>query len=237
MKNQSKNTGIIINVLVGILLLAILNVCTFAIPYPKVSLAVHYTIYGCSEFMVLFAVILAILNLQVEKDRSQKILGLPILYWSYVMLGVQVIASIILYVTNAFVSCPIWLVVLLECILLCLTFIQVAKGYFFKAKSKEYHENVANTEAMDTLRARLSFLKSTNGIASLSAELEDVLDIAKGSDPVGNKMTQSVDAELVSILDELQKNIQEGSEEKSRNSVREFKNKLLERNALCKAGK
>lgn len=237
MNNKSNKAGVVINALIGILLLVILNVCTFAIPYPKVDSAVLYTTYGCFEFMILFVMSLSILNFQVEKDKSQKVLGLPIIYWSYVMLAVQAVMTIVFYIANAFVACPIWIVVLLECIVLLLTFIQVAKGYFFKARNKEYHQNVANTEAMDTIRARLTYLKSINTIHSISSELDDLLDIAKGSDPVGNEKTETADGDLISLLDELQKSIQEGSEEKSRNAIRDFKNKLLERNALCKIGK
>ena len=90
---------------------------------------------------------------------------------------------------------------------------------------------------MDEFRARLRALNKINKIEGVESILSDLLDIALGSDPVTNDKTLDSESELLSLLQELDESIKDGSEEEARAVIEKIKNALLERNVLCKAGK
>ena len=117
-------------------LIALLNVCTFAIPFNKVDLVVHLIAYGCAEFVIVAEMILVISQLFLEGNPNQKVIGLPILCFGYIALGIQMLATAIFYLVNAFVAVPVWLVVLIECIIIGFEAIQMAGAFFFKARNE-----------------------------------------------------------------------------------------------------
>ena len=80
-------------------------------------------------------------------------------------------------------------------------------------------------------------LDKINKIEGVKKNLSDLLDIALGSDPVTNDKTLDSESELLSLLQELDESIKDGSEEEARTVIEKTKNALLERNVLCKAGK
>ena len=90
---------------------------------------------------------------------------------------------------------------------------------------------------MDEFRAELKVLNRINKNENISRPLEDLLNIALGSDPVTNDKTAEKEKELHELLSELNEVMKSGSEEKFREAIEKTKNTLIERNALCKMGK
>ena len=237
MKKRISKSGVVTALVTLVVLLAIFNVCTFAIPFNKVDLTVHYTIYGCAEFVIIAQMLLIIFQLFLEEKPNQKIIGLPILYFGYITLVIQLVCTLIFYLTNAYVALPLWVVILVECLVIGFGIIQVALGFFFKHRNEDYHENFANTKFMDEFRCRLKALCQINKNENIVKVLDDLLDTALGSDPVTNEKTLDSESELLSLLQELDETIKDGSEEEARLVIERTKNTLLERNVMCKAGK
>lgn len=236
MKKNSKN-GVLTTIIIFGIILIMLNVCTFAIPFNKINLSVHFITYGCTEFLIVYEMILIISHLFFEEDKNQKIIGLPIIYFGYITLIIQLFVAIIIYYINAFVNLPIWIVIVIECFIIGLGIIQIIRASFFKTRNLEYHKNMANTKFMDEFRARLKALQMINKNKNLEKILDDLVDTALGSDPITNDKTLDSESELLSLLQELDENIKSGSEEDSRITIEKAKNALLERNVLCKTGK
>ncbi len=234
---RSGKSGIKATLIIYFVLIILLTVCTFAIPFPKLDNGVLVTSYVCAVVMIIAEGSLAISLLFKEENMNQRILGLPILYSGYIALTAQIIATAIFYVCNAFIKLPIWIVIIVECILFGYLIIQMAKGFFFKDRNAEYHMNAANTKFMDEFRARLKAIVAINGNKNIEKPLEDLLDVANGSDPVTNDKTLDSESELLSDIQELDEAIKAGSEAEARNIINKTKNTLLERNVLCKAGK
>ena len=237
MKKRISKSGVITAIVALVVLLAIFNVCTFAIPFNRINLTVHYTIYGCTEFVIIAQMLLIIFQLFLEEKPNQKIIGLPILYFGYLTLVIQLVCTFIFYLTNAYVTLPLWIVILVECLVIGFGIIQVALGFFFKRRNEDYHESFANTKFMDEFKCRLKALCQINKNENIVKALHDLLDTALGSDPVTNEKTLDSESELLSLLQELDETIKDGSEEDARLVIEKTKNTLLERNVLCKAGK
>lgn len=234
---KSSKSGIKATLIIYAVLIVLLTVCTFAIPFPKLDDGVLITSYVCAVVMTIAEGSLALSLLFNEENLNQRVLSLPILFSGYVTLVLQVIATLAFYVCNAFIKLPIWIVIVVECLLFGYLIIQLAKGFFFKDRNREYHDRAANTKFMDEFRARLKAIVAINSNENIKKELEDLLDVAKGSDPLTNDKTMDSESELLSDLQELDEVIKSGSEDEARAVIKKTKNTLLERNVLCKTGK
>ena len=237
MNNKLVKSGVLAAIIITLVSLVLLNVCTFVIPFNKVDSAVFFTAYGCSEFVILMEMVIVISQLFLEGNPNQRVLGLSIVHSGYVTTIAQIVLTAIFYIVNAFIALPLWVVLVIECLILGIGVIQIVKGFFFKTRVEEYHEKVANTKFMDEFRVRLKALDKINTIASVSKELSDLVDVALGSDPITNEKTIDSEVEVVSLFQELYVAIKDGSEERTSNTIKLMKNVLLERNTLCKAGK
>ncbi len=237
MNKKTSKSGIVTAIVIAIVFLVLLNICTFAIPFNKVNESVHFIAYGCCEFVIIAEMVLIISQLFVESNRNQKILGLPIIYAGYIITFIQIIVTIIFYIVNSYIALPIWLVVLIEVFIIGFGAIQVSKGFFFKLRNEQYHQEIASTKFMDEFRAKLKIIYNINKNENLEKDLRDLLDIALGSDPVSNDKTVEFENKLIVLLQELEEVIKSGSETSSHDAIINIKNTLLERNVLCKAGK
>lgn len=237
MKNNNNKNGIIITVVVTCVILALLNVCTFAIPFNKIDNTVHFVTYGCAEFVILVEMFLIMNQLFNGDDSNQKIMSLPIIYFGSITAIIQILVTIVFYLINAFIKLPLWVVIVIECLIIGLGIIQVVKGFFFKSRNIEYHENIADTKFMDEFKTRLKVLCKINKNVNIEKSLQDLLDIALGSDPITNNKTIDSEEELLSLLQELEGTFERVSEEDCRITIEKIKNTLLKRNALCKLGK
>ena len=237
MSKKTSKSGLVSAIVITVVLLALLNVCTFAIPFNKVDLGVHLVAYGCAEFVILAEMILVISQLFIEEDSNQKILGLPIIFSGYITTVIQLIVTAVFYLVNAFVRLPVWVVILVEVLIIGFGVIQIVKGFFFKTRNEQYHQDIANTKFMNEFRARLKALQKINKNENIEKALSDLVDTALGSDPVTNDKTIDSESELLSLLQELDESIKDGSETDAREAITKTKNALLERNVLCNAGK
>lgn len=235
-KNINKS-GIIITTVIVLVILALLNICTFVIPFNKSNLLVHYISYGCSEFVILVEFVLVVLQLFLEENKNQRIIALPIVFFGYLTIVIQIFFTFLFYLINGFVSMPLWLVIVIESIVFAFGIIQVARGFFFKTRNALYHEQTAKTKFMDEFRARLKALNKINKNSDIEKELTDLLDTALASDPVSNDKTLDSESELLSLLQELDEVVKGGDTAECRNVIEKTKNTLIERNVLCKAGK
>ena len=237
MNEKNSKNGIFATIIITLVVLALLNVCTFIIPFNKVDLIVHFTAYGCAEFVILAEMTLILTQLFSGAELNQKIVSLPIVLYGYIVVVIQVVTTAVFYLINAYIELPIWIVIIVESLIIGFGIIRTAKGFFFKAKSVDYHESFANTKFMDEFRARLRALYKINNNKNIEKVLEDLLETALSSDPVTNDKTIDSESELLSLLQELDEAIKDGSEEESRNVIEKTRNALLERNVLCKTGK
>ena len=235
--DRRAKSGVIVTTIITVVLLALLNVFTFAVPFPRVSEVSHYVNYGIASGVLIAQGVIFALTMFGEQNPEQRVLGLPIIHSGFVALGMQLLASAAFFAANAFIDLALWIVVVVEAIIIGYMVICVSKGFFFKSHVKAFKESEKNTKFMDEFRARLKALCAINRIETISRQLEDLFDTARGSDPVTNDKTLDSESELLSLLQDLDEAIKAGNEDDSREIITRMNNTLMERNALCKAGK
>lgn len=236
MENKTSKAAVALYGIIFLVLIVVLNVVSFAIPFPHQSEDVFITEYVLAEIVIVLEGVLLLFQTGSQSAKN-KVMGLPMVWAGFLGMVAQVILTAVFYAVNAFVALPLWIVWVLEVVLLGYFIVQVTMGYFFKARSEEYREHLENTEFMDGLRARLRVLVSANKVASLSHELEDLYDTARGSDSVTGEASRQTEEELDQELSKLEKSVSEGNEAEIRKDIEEMRNLLAKRNALAKAGK
>ena len=237
MKNNINKYGAILSIIITAVLIIILNVCVFAIPFTQINEKVFYFTYACTMITIISLFVISITQVFLEKNSNQKILGLPIVYSSYIINIIQIVFLIITCVVNSYINMPLWIDIVVECIIIGLLIIQISKGLFFKSRNAEYHENIANTAFMDKFRSDLKIICSINKMPNIQDELNDLLDIALGSDPVTNDKTIELESELMLLIKELDSNIKENSFDNTNKTLINIREILIERNNICKTGK
>ncbi len=237
MKWKTCSSGIKATLIIYFVLLALLSICTFAIPFNKVDWSIVILTYICSMVMIIVECSLIITLLFKEENMNQKILGLPIVYYGLIVLIIQLIATIASYIVNAFIQVPLWIAIIVECILYAILAIQIAKGFFFKARNQEYHQTIANTSWMDNYRVEIKTLCLTNKVDVLKDKLNDLYESLRCSDPITNCKTEGIEIEMTSLLDALKEDIKNSKIDDADSKIIEIKDKLIKRNNLCKLGK
>lgn len=237
MKNKTNKSGVIIITITVIFLLVLLNLFTFLIPFTKISTSVLLLTYICTEVVILAVGIITIFSLFTDEKANQKIISLPIIQNGIITSITQILATIVFFVLNALITVQLWVVIIVECLILFFGTFQIMRGYFFKTRNADYHENKANTTFINEFRARLKALVAINQIASLAKALEDLYDTARGSDPICTDKTLDSENESLALLQELDDAIKQGSTDRTGEIIKQSKNILLERNALCQNSK
>lgn len=237
MKNKTNKSGVIIITITVIFLLVLLNLFTFLVPFTKISTSVLLLTYICTEVVILAVGIITIFSLFTDEEANQKIISLPIIQNGIITSITQILATIVFFVLNALITVQLWVVIIVECLILFFGTFQIMRGYFFKTRNADYHENKANTTFINEFRARLKALVAINQIASVAKALEDLYDTARGSDPISTDKTLDSENELLLLLQELDDAIKQGSTDRTGEIIKQSKNTLLERNALCQNSK
>ena len=236
--NPKAKNGIITTTVITLVLVILFNVIFFAIPIPVCSGHAHWINYGMTSFVLGAQGVIFAVTMFGEKDAQARVLGIPVIYSGFVTLGVQLLISGTFLLINAFVGLPFYVVVIVEALILAYMIINFAKGFFFRSHAQSLNESTDKATAfMDIFRARLQALSAINQIESIARPLEDLTDIARGSDPMTNEYTLASESKLLELLQKLDDSIKAGDEEDSVEILVAMRNTLLERNALCKVGK
>jgi hypothetical protein len=234
--NKNRN-GFITTITISLVVLLLLTIITFAIPFNKEDDTIFFVSYACGVLSIVIEMILIISQIFSNENANQKIISLPIIYNGFIFTIIQIFLTLLFYVLNVFVKVHLWTLILIECILYGVGIIKIALCIFFKESNKTYHETLANTSFMDSFRTTLKVLVKTNNIESVNKELNDVLDIALGSDPSTNNNSKEIENELNNLLKELEDAINSKQEDKAIDLIKNIKNTLIKRNELTKLGK
>ena len=108
---RTSKSGLKATIIIYSVLAVVLTVCTFAIPFPKQDDAAWALSYVFAMVVLVAELILTLTQIFQETDDNQKILGLPIVYSGYIALIVQLLATVVFYICNAFIKLPIWIII------------------------------------------------------------------------------------------------------------------------------
>lgn len=224
-KNMVRTYGVLI------ILLAVLTVVAFAVPFVKNE------VFWVSYFFVLLAIGLQGYAIYTafsrEKSATSKLYGFPVARVGFVYLLVQIIASLIFMALATIL--PLWIVIVVSILALG------AAGVGFITTDAMREEILRqdtvlkkDVSAMRSIQSKTRMLVSQCEDLALNTELRTLSEAVQYSDPVSSERLQEIEYELTQLIDELQKAVVEQEYDAARMLVSKAIDTLAERNRLCK---
>lgn len=228
---------IVIALIPIIVAIVLLNVVAFLIPFEKKEIATHYVNYGFTTFVFIAEGIALVTLIAGEKDAKKRVLGLPVLYSTIGAMGVTVIVSALTFILNAFIPFPLWIIIVLDVLVLSYVVLVFFRGIFYREQAIAIEAKKDETRFMDNLNAKIRAIYETNRIEELRTSLENLWDIARGSDPVSCEYSKELENQLAEQVDELCVLLQDGNVGEAKIMIERISDNLLERRAICRANK
>ena len=237
---MSKKTthGFISTIIITLTFLALFSVITWVIPFPNNTTPGFITTYVCTMVLMFAEGILFTLLFHKKNDKTNKINGLPVVYYNSIVIILQLLTTTIVYVVNCFVEVEAWILILVESFILIFAIVSTVFGLFFKKRTEDFKTNKETLNFVENTRATIQVLMITNENKDIAKALEGLCDTLRATDPVSNEKTLDVEQTISTKVLELKTKISEGvSNEELIALIKNVENLIKERSIYCKLGK
>lgn len=222
----------------GIAIVAILFAAytVVAAVVPGVKNAVYWVSYLFTVLALAAQVYIFYLSFAKEESVRSKYYGFPIANIGVLYLLVQFVVSTLFMLLAKWA--PLWLAVVLGVVILGAASIGLIAADAMRNEVERQDEVLkVNTTAMQTLRSKAGSLASLYPDAPYVKALEELSEAFRFSDPVSSEVTEVLEAELASVMAQLERAADEGDVDGAAALCRKLLATLSERNRLCKLSK
>lgn len=224
---MKKNT--IRGILVGVILLIVFHVITFAVPFVHKGVFWVSYVFGLVSFGAL--ALGAYLGLGRGENAKSKFYGFPIARLAVVYFAAQMALG---FVLMAIATVPLWLAAVLYVILLCAAGVGMIGA---DAVVEEIHRQDVqlkqNVGFMRDLQSKVNQMAAQCADPQVKQLAEDI----RYSDPVSSAPLEEIERDLSAAVDDLQAAIADSDSAVIAQLAQKAGNLLAERNRLCKLNK
>lgn len=230
--NLNKNE--VRTLLIAAIMLVLFCVLAFAIPF------VHGAVFWLAFFFTVIAIIAQVYVAKKAFENGEgarsKFYGFPIARVGAIYLGAQFFAGLVCMALGKFL--PAWIAAIVFVAILA----AAAIGFITVDAMRDEVERQdtvlkKNVSAMRDLQSRSASIAAQCDDHSLKAALNALAEKFRFSDPVSSVATAEAEAELSTLMDELQTACLEGDTTSVSLLAGKIEAKLNERNRLCKLNK
>ena len=224
----------VIRILIALAIVwSVYSVATFVLPVPRT--AGYWLGYGFSAIALLTQLPVVRAAFARGKNPASRLYGFPIARVSVIYLVVQLIVGLVLMLMGKFISA--WVALLIEMVILGaavlgLLFTDAVRDEILRQDA----ELTVNVQTMRALRSKADALRSLAHDGSASQMVDRLADEFKYSDPVSSPATRESEANLVCIVDEIERALLD-DDVSAEGLCRRALEMLTERNRLCKLNK
>lgn len=219
-----------------VIILVVFCVMAFVIPFPKNGVFWVGFIFGLMAILAQ-APIWMIAFRGAESARS-KFYGMPIARIGIIYLVVQLIFSLIAFCLSWLPVIPVWPFVIVFILLLAAVALgTIAADVTREEIVRQDAQIKRDVSKMRELQSLGRSLASRCEEPKAKSELQKLSDALRFSDPVSSDATAETEAELKSLMDELQNALLDGDTSGISGLCRQAQNVLDERNRICKLHK
>jgi len=206
------------------------------IPFEKNAASWISFAFTVVSFVVSFGI--TMLAFKDGETLVSRVYGYPIFRIGMIYMLLQLGAGALICIVAAFVDVPYWVALLLSVLLLG----GVAIGVVATDNIKEIVENEDErvrvaTKAITTFNIDMAGILDSCDNVNVKKELEGLVEAFRYSDPMSSDATAQLEDELVAEVDSLKMFVLENDTDKILAQIKMVKNKLNERNRVCKANK
>lgn len=227
-KNKSRGIMILLLVLAAFIIIAL------AVPFNKNSIFWIALVFG----IIAVAVGTVGFNMAFKEGTSvkSKFYGFPIARVALIYALIQILVSFLFMAVSQWV--PHWVEMIVCFILLIVAVIGlVAADFTREVVEKQDVKQIKDTQTITTLRSKINALVGVCDDAEIKKTIQKLAEDFKYSDPVSSDAVKELEAELETILNDLQKALIEGNKESAGRLCRRCQLQLAERNRICKLNK
>ena len=232
--NKRNKFGLISVFVAALILLVILNIVTWVIPFNIVSLAVLITTYVCTTVMIIIAASFIAIEFFSDKYFKHVVLGIPLFGAILIAVGLQILACIGFYLANAYVLVAEWIIIIVEILIYGYLIISVSIGYFFKHRAIQSEHSVFKTKTIEGIRDNILYIKNLNKNSNITADLNDLYELIRFSDKISNIHTAEIENTIIEEVNKLESLIASSSEEEIRTQINHLVDLINKRNVICK---
>lgn len=222
----------------GLIVLAILfvvyTIIAFALPFPKNG--VFFLAYLFSVVAFGMQIYVFRISFQRGSDVKSKFYGFPIAKIGVVYLLAQVVVSLIIMALSPVF--PLWLELIILVVILAVSGVGVIAADVMR---NEIHRQDTvlrkDVSSMRGMQSKMRMLAGQCADTEISDEVGLLSETLRYSDPVSSPAVATIEAELESLIDELQKAAMEQDFPSARELCKKASLILEERNRLCKLNK
>lgn len=195
----------------------------------------HHAVYWISYAMELVSFVVIGLMLYILQRKEEKLLkvyflGYPIIYWSAIYGGLQLLISIVFMIVDRFTKAAVLIQVLLMA-----AYVVIASLCII---TKEYVEDIQETRHTDTsnmkkMYADLQIISQMHLDNVLKAGVNRLMEAVRYSDTVTSAATTEIENALILKISALRAQCTSDAET-SKALIEEITQMLTERNVLCK---
>ena len=217
-------------------IVAVVYIIVFcAIPFHKE--ASSWVAFAFGLISIAGSCFIAILALEKGEDIKSKVYGFPILKLGYAYIVSQMLVTIIVSVTAAFIDTPVWIPLVVSIILVGIVSIGLIATESARDVIEKQDDDVkVAIKQMTMFKLDIGNLVNRCKTPEVKKEMEKLEEKLRYSDPVSNddlaELEKQISTRIVRLGNMLEKDNQETMDE-----ISEISRLIDERNRMCKAFK
>lgn len=222
----------------GLIILALLfvvyTVIAFALPFAKNGVFLLAYLFS----LIAFGMQIYVFRISFQRggDVKSKFYGFPIAKIGVVYLLVQVVVSLILMAASQVV--PLWLALIISVVILAAAGVGVIAADVMRNEIQRQDTVLRkDVSAMRGMQSKMRVLAGQCAGTEIAEEVGRLSEALRYSDPVSSQAVAEIEAELESLIDELQRAAMDQDFPSARELCRKAALTLEERNRLCKLNK
>lgn len=221
-------------ILVCVILLVVLSVLFFAIPFPKNASA--WVAYVFSVIAVVFGWFVANIAFIGTETLQSKVYGFPVFRIGYIYVIAQVIFTVIVCIINIAYPVPVWVSIVVVVILLAMALIGVIAADNARDVVENIDEQVeVKTKNVTYFKLDMSSIVDICDDSELKKKLYSLSEKIKYSDPVSCDETVEIENKISYEIENLKNIVLENNKEVAIKKINYITNLLADRNRKCKA--
>jgi hypothetical protein len=214
------------------------TVLAFVIPFEKKSYATFIVSYVGVLVALAVQCYVGVLVFKKSTSLRSKVYGIPVIRVSIIYLILQMITSVVLMITNAFVLVPVFI----PAIILVLLTGFAAIGVLLTVGAKSIIESIEKEEKqktafMNNFKIEVESLENKTSDSDFNKDIHKFVEKVKYSDPMSANELVDIENEISIKYDTLKDNILNEKLDDAKKDLAEINDLVDKRNRMCKLNK
>ncbi|MCR5307894.1 MAG: hypothetical protein K6E24_02740 [bacterium] len=214
------------------------TVLAFVIPFEKKSYATFIVSYVGVLVALAVQCYVGVLVFKKSTSLRSKVYGIPVIRVSIIYLILQMITSVVLMITNAFVLVPVFI----PAIILVLLTGFAAIGVLITVGAKSIIESIEKEEKqktafMNNFKIEVESLENKTSDSDFNKDIHKFVEKVKYSDPMSANELVDIENEISIKYDTLKDNILNEKLDDAKKDLAEINDLVDKRNRMCKLNK